>query len=193
MRNQKTYISSQRKIVQFKKLILKKVNSSKIGVHRKHLLNVWKKNFFKCEFPLIFASFNSTDGLFVHSFNKTSALNWRGFPVWCGMVSIHSTSVWVLNTGCVNPSVVISFPLWNYFLFCCWLSLYITASFTWFYKTVRASKSEAFKDNEICTSLQPTLEKMTTVKGLKVDLTFGPAIFLWISPLKEDSIFFKWK
>lgn len=34
---------------------------------------------------------------------------------------------------------------------------------------------------------------MTTVKGQKVDLTFGPAIFLWISPLKEDSIFFLMK
>ena len=34
---------------------------------------------------------------------------------------------------------------------------------------------------------------MTTVKGQKVDLTFGPAIFLWISPFKEDSIFFLMK
>lgn len=67
------------------------------------------------------------------------------------------------------------------------IELLVSQDFT---KTVRASKSEAFKDNEICASLQPTLEKMTTVKGQKVDLTFGPAIFLWISPLKEDSIFF---
>ena len=34
---------------------------------------------------------------------------------------------------------------------------------------------------------------MTTGKGQKVDLTFGPAIFLWISPFKEDSHFFLMK
>ena len=145
MCNQKTFISSQRKIVQFKKLILKNVNSSKIGVQRKLCWMFEKKHFFKCEFPLIFPSFNSADGLSVHSFNKNQP--WPGevfqFVVAWYRHSQHQCEFLKQDASILQLSF--HFPSEITFFFCCWLSLYRTASFTWFYKNSNSFKVRGFQ------------------------------------------------
>lgn len=83
------------------------------------------------------------------------------------------------NCNVISPLKLLSF-------FCYWISFYRTAIFTWFYKRIRGSKSEAFKDNEI---LWITATISRDDHSQKVGPSFDAAIILRTPPLKEDFFF----
>ena len=102
-----------------------------------------KKNFFKCEFPLIFASFNSTDGLSAHSINKNQP--WTGEVsslLWNGTDILNSSELLTQDASILQLSS--HFPSETFF-FCCGLSVYRTASFTGFYKNSKSFKVRGFQ------------------------------------------------